>query len=68
MEQGAQIYYIKPAYHLSQQHRMHISDAMYRMYAKKGGRRTPEERKHISNGMKKYWAYYKAYWTEHEGS
>lgn len=61
-----QLYKIKPEYHLSSEHREHISEGMYRMYARKGGRRTPEEKKHISDGMKNFWAYYKAFWAKQE--
>lgn len=66
MEQGVQIYGTHPVCHISMQHRMHISEGMHRMYARKGGRRTPEEKENISNGMKKFWAYYKAFWAKQE--
>ena len=58
-----QLYYLR-SYHLSESHKMAISMGMKRMYAKKGGKRTLEEKQHISEGMKKCWTEWKNYWRE----
>ena len=49
---------------LTEEHKEHISEGMSKMYAAKGGRRSPEERKHISDGMKRIWREWKDYWGE----
>ena len=58
-----QLYYLRPD-HLTESHRKAISVGMKKMYERKGGKRTVEERQHISEGMKRCWNEWKAYWKE----
>lgn len=58
-----QLYQLKQKV-LAKEHKEHISEGMKKMYASKGGRRSPDERKHIPDGMKRIWREWKGYLGE----